>query len=360
MRIIIIRKDALALIPPLISVANILAELGHDVHIITSEVSNSIRSNLVSKGISYQTINYTGNKSFIGKIWQYLRFRFSVRRQLKRLDFDLLWVEDSHTMLALGTFIKKYKYVLQISELYDKDARLIKAIDKVIDEAQLVFMPEYNRCVMYQVWFKLKKRPILLPNKTYFVPRTSEIENILQKYTTYLKKIGSRKVILYQGLIHPKRPIEIFIKAASSLGDDYIFVVMGRDKYGLIDKYRELNSNLMHIDFIPAPDYLAITSIVHIGVLSYDTMILNNAYCAPNKIYEYGAFGIPMVGNDIPGLKLLEYSKAGILVDDNDEESILFAYRNIIKDYENYSHNAKVIYDKTDNKKTIRKALDTI
>lgn len=359
MQIVIIRKDALALIPPLLSVANILADLGHKVHIINSEVSEPISTILESKGITYQILNFTGKTSLIGKIIQYLKFRYNARKILSKLDFDLLWVEDSHTMLSLGTFIKRYKYVLQISELYNNDNRLMKAIGKVIDGAELVFMPEYNRSVMYQVWFKLKNRPILLPNKPYFVPSIDELEVIRPHYSKYIDNIGLRKVILYQGRIHPERNIEGYVKAATRLGNDYLFVVMGRDQYGLVEKYRALNANFLHIDFIPAPEYLAITSVVHIGILSYDPMLLNTAYCAPNKIYEYGAFGIPMVGNDIPGLKLLEQKKAGVLTDENDVDAIFSAYNKINEEYDTYARNAKLLYKETDNKETIRKALST-
>lgn len=360
MQIVIIRKDALALIPPLLSVANILADLGHKVHIITSEVSEPISTILESKGITYQILNFTGKTSLIGKIIQYLKFRYNARKILSKLEFDLLWVEDSHTMLSLGTFIKRYKYILQISELYNNDNRLMKAIGKVIDGAELVFMPEYNRSVMYQVWFKLKNRPILLPNKPYFVPSIDELEVIRPHYSSHLNKMASKKVILYQGRIHPERSIEGFVRAASLLGDDFLFVIMGKDQFGLVEKYRELNTNLLHIDFIPAPDYLLITSIAYIGILSYDPMLLNTAYCAPNKIYEYGAFGIPMIGNDIPGLKLLEHNNAGILIDENNEHAILNAYYWINENHETCSQNSKNLYNKTDNKETIRKALEML
>lgn len=360
MNIVIIRKDALALIPPLLSVANIMADLGHKIHIISSEVSEPIRKNLEKKKITYEIINFTGNKSKIGKIIQYLQFRYNARRVLAKHEFDILWVEDAHTILALGTFIKKYKYILQISELYDNDRLLMKAIGNVIHEAKVVFMPEYNRSVLYQVWYKLKRRPILLPNKPYIIPCLIELESIKKKYSIYINQIGTKKVILYQGFIHSERTIESFVKAAARLGGEYLFVVMGRDENGLVDKYKKLNSNLLHIEFIPPPDYLAITSIAYIGILSYHPMFLNTAYCAPNKIYEYGAFGIPMVGNDIPGLQLLKNNNAGILADENDVDAIFCAYKKINDSYNMYSRNAKIFFDEIDNKKTIYNALDLL
>jgi glycosyltransferase involved in cell wall biosynthesis len=360
MRILIIRKDAIALIPPLLSVANILADLGHDVHIITSEVSDSIAKQLSQKGITYEIINRTGKKHFIGKVYQYLMFRKDANKALKRASFDLLWVEDAHTILSLGTTILNYKYILQISELHNTDNRLLKAINKVIHESQAVFIPEYNRCILYQNWFKLATRPTLLPNKPYFLPNRDEIEKIKIKYNSIINQIRDKKIILYQGRIHPERLIDGFVSASKKLGDDWRFVIMGSDGFGLVEHYKTLNEKLIHIDFIPAPDYLAITSMARIGILSYDPMTLNTAYCAPNKIYEYGAYGIPMVGNNIPGLKILEEKQCGIIVDENDTESILNAYYTIDNDYENFSKCSLRQFDSTDNVSIIKNVLDHI
>lgn len=360
MRILIIRKDAIALIPPLLSVSYILADLGHQVHLITSEVSESIAQQLNQKGITFETIKYTGNKSFLGKVYQYLMFRREANKALKRNKFDLLWVEDAHTILSLGRFILKYKFVLQISELYDTDSRLIDAIKKVVGKAEAIFMPEYNRSVLYQNWFKLSHRPILLPNKSYFVPSNDEIESLKTKYSTIIEGLRNKKVILYQGRIHPDRLIDGFVKAAQDLGDDWVFVIMGRDHYGLVKRYKTLNHNLIHIDYIPAPDYLAITSLARIGILSYDPLKLNTAYCAPNKIYEYGAFGIPMVGNDIPGLKILTEKGCGIIADENNVGAIKEAYFEIDKNHDKYSQASFENFAQTDNMTTIKNALKVL
>lgn len=360
MKIVIIRKDSLKHIPPLLSVADILADLGHQVHVISTDLTASIKNNLETNGITYQELNYSNYSSKVGLVLSYIKYRFAANKALKKLEFDLLWVEDAHTITILGSVISKYKYILQISELYDDFPFLLKGIRKVIHEAQAVTMPEYNRACIYQVWFDLKKRPFILPNKPYFLPSTSQIDSLKLKYKKYIDLLSYKKVILYQGRIHPERTIEGFVKAAAELGNDWLFVIMGKDQLGLIGKYKVMNTNLLHIDFIPAPDYFSITSIARIGVLSYSPSRLNTAYCAPNKIYEFGAFGIPMVGNDIPGLKILEQYHAGAIADENDVESILSAYRKIDDEYEEYSKNAKSLYDITDNKDTIREMLSSL
>jgi glycosyltransferase involved in cell wall biosynthesis len=102
---------------------------------------------------------------------------------------------------------------------------------------------------------------------------------------------------------------------------------------------------------------LLFTSYCHIGLVSYDTNILNNAYCAPNKIYEYTAYGKPIIGNNIPGLKVLENYKAGILVDENDENSILSALSRLEESYMTYSNGALKLFVDNDNKKTIKSTI---
>lgn len=357
MRILIIRKDALAQLPPLLSAACILSDLGHQVHIISSDFSSSIVKVLEEKSISFEVLNHSGSTTILGKVRQYLSYRFNARRILATREFDLLWVEGGHTILALGGVLKHYKYVLQISELYDRFPKIINAIKKVINDAAIVFMPEYNRSVLYQIWFGLKRRPIVLPNKPYFIPSVEELSSISTKYSQFLNLINGKKMILYQGLIHAQRKLDNFVAAASEMGDDWVFVVMGKDDDGLVSKYREINPNIVHIDFIPAPDYLCITQKAYVGILSYDPMLHNTAYCAPNKIYEYGAFCIPMIGNDIPGLKVLESQKAGIVVNDSDINSIVNAYKSIDLSHEEYSINSHRLFKSSDNKQIIKDAL---
>lgn len=85
--------------------------------------------------------------------------------------------------------------------------------------------------------------------------------------------------------------------------------------------------------------------------------MLNTAFCAPNKIYEYGTFSIPMVGNEIPGLKILEQKGAGLLANENDIEAIKNIYFKIDHTHHQYAKNARLLFDETDNIATIKDAL---
>ena len=50
---------------------------------------------------------------------------------------------------------------------------------------------------------------------------------------------------------------------------------------------------------------------------------INAVFCAPNKVYEFAGFGIPMLCNDNPGLKYtVEYYGMGVCAEDLSVDSI--------------------------------------
>lgn len=353
MNIIVITKSKIKDIPPIISVSSILSDLGHKVEVISSEVNSKTADLFKEKGIKYVEFPYANAINPFHKLYEYRMFRNKVKQYLAKSTFDLLWIEGAHTIRSLGDFIKKYRYILQISELHTGHTAQLKAIGKVIHNAETVVMPEYNRTVIYKTWFNLKKRPSVLPNKPYMVPNTEELEGLKKKIFNNYQELKDKKIILYQGLIDKDRDLSNFIKAVKELGNEYKFVMVGKDG-GMVNYYISIDNNIAHIDFMPVPDYFVFTANAYIGILSYDSAILNNAYCAPNKIYEYGNFGLPMIGNDIPGLRYsIEKANAGIIVDEDNVDSIKNAILKIDADYEEYSKASKALFEECDNRKTI-------
>ena len=120
------------------------------------------------------------------------------------------------------------------------------------------------------------------------------------------------------------------------------------------DKIKEINPNTIYSEYIPAPLHLEVTSNAEIGLLFYDPDTLNKAFCAPNKIFEYSVFGLPIIGNNIPGLyNTIGRAKAGICTDFS-YEGIKKALEEIYSHYDEYSSMAYKFYDSVDNVKTMR------
>ena len=339
-----------------------LSDLGHEVSIVSVDINDYWRKELKQRNIQYYIIPDKEKRNKFNKVFEYRSFRSKVFAYLDQVIDDkrntFVWLIGGNTIYCLGDNIKKYRYILQIQELHEKDTQYKKVFARVINGAETVFVNEYNRAVLYQCWYNMKNRPAVLPNKPYFIDTEVKFDLSTFVDSSILEKIKNSKVILFQGQIVSYRDLSPYIKAAKELGG-YQIVLLGNE-YGMIEKYRQIDDTLIYIKRIPAPQYLGITALSHICLITYDPHSLNNSYCAPNKIYEYGAFGKPMIGNDIPGLKVIEDYHAGCLVDEDRLDTIKAALQRIEDEYPSYSVGAKQLYDGVDNKATITNIINTI
>jgi glycosyltransferase involved in cell wall biosynthesis len=119
---------------------------------------------------------------------------------------------------------------------------------------------------------------------------------------------------------------------------------MGRD-VGCVSQYRTLCTDLIHVEHVNAPTHLQLTSWASLGIVGYNHDSLNNLYCAPNKIYEYGSFGIPILANDVPGLTAtVERYSAGVCAK-SDEDEVRRGLDRIECQYEVFSAGSRQLYD---------------
>lgn len=359
-KIILITKTALEKIPPVISDLHILLDLGYRPSLIVTGISDGLKKDLEEKGITVHLIPDKHGLPIIGKLWSYYRFRRFCAKTAKEYatkSQPLLWIEGGHTILALGNSIKKYEYILQISELHERSKLQLNAIKHVIHSAKAVFMPEYNRTVLYQVWFHLEKRPTVLPNKPYLLPSEEQLYKIKEKYADTLSLLQGKKVILYQGGIYPSRQPDKIVSAAKNIGG-YQMLFVGQADPGIMESLKSIDKDIIHIDFLPFPDYLIFASVAHIGCAFYKADSINNIFCAPNKINEYSAYSLPMIGNDIPGLKyLFESTGAGVVANENDIKSIEAGLKLLDSNYDYYKSHAHNLYQLYDTKKIIEDVL---
>lgn len=362
MEIIVVNKEIFQNRPPVISTLLSLSDLGFKITLITVDINEYWKNELESRNIQYIVIPDKKTRNCLGKIVEYLNFKKKVFGILQERGNDvnetILWIVGGNTVFCLGKQLNRYRFILQLQELYENIGSYKNTFKKVINHAEAVFVNEYNRAILYQCWYNMKKRPYVIPNKPYFIDTNSTFDLSLYVDADSLERIKNSKVILFQGQIVSYRDLSPYIRAAKEIGG-YQIVLLGNE-YGMMDKYRQIDDSLIYIKRIPAPQYLGITALAHICLITYDSRSLNNAYCAPNKIFEYGAYGKPMVGNDIPGLKVIEKFNAGLLVDEENVESIKDALKRIESDYGAYSIGAKCLYENVDNKKTLLDVLQSI
>lgn len=206
-------------------------------------------------------------------------------------------------------------------------------------------------------WWNLKKLPYVFPNKPYnFSTAKNQLPTITETKKV-INKIKNKKVILYQGIMQNTEELCEVAKALKELNKDYVLVLMGIDKYNSVEKIKEIYDNTIYVSYIPAPYHLEITSYAYIGITFYRDDSLNKVFCAPNKIYEYSGFGIPIIANNIPGLKntVGKYNSAECI--QLNKNNIIYAINKIENNYFTYSKNAKKFFDSTNNKDTMERLL---
>lgn len=374
MKFILVHVGPINKYPPALSVMFSLRDLGYNVTLCATDIDNETETLCKKRNINIINININYSKQ-IHPFFKMLRLIILRGKLWKKIDkiYDnntIIWVFSDLALKHLGRKLLKKNFVLHMFELSEKTVYYYKLpflaikTKKYANKALAVIQAEYNRAHISRAWWDLKELPYILPNKPYIDRKVCKSSVITFPYAAdTIEKLKNKKIILYQGIISKERPLEPFIKAIDKLGNDYAFVIMANGK----NIYKNnCGNNTFFIPFVPPPYHLEITSHAYIGILSYvpaenEFSKLNALYCAPNKLYEYAMFGIPMVGNNIPGLKyVFEMYKVGVCFDYFDEQSIIHAIKTVELNYEEMSKAAKNFYNQTDIKNVLLNIVNDI
>lgn len=368
MKLIVVHIGNVKYYPPVLNMLNILDKMKE---IETVFITTKTDMTFVFDNINIQIIPVLyENYSSYSKLFLIPR----IRKKLWHLIDEeyksdtIIWITYSISLKCLGKKIIKKRYILQLMELTEKLYYHHRIKFFKLDEVQIgnnamaVVVPEYNRAHIVKAWWNLEKCPFILPNSPHLVTsieKNADIKDVEAK--KIIDSLADKKIILYQGILNEERPLDVFIRAVDRLGDEYAFVIMSNSE----NIYSNMKcNNFYFIPFVSPPAHLEITSHAYIGVLSYipfrnSFSVLNAVYCAPNKLYEYAMFGIPMIGNDIPGLRFVfETSGLGYCISDFVEENVISAIKKIELNYEFYGKNSANFYCSMDLEQHLKKILE--
>lgn len=350
-KILFIFDRNLSSLPPMLAVIDSLIK-EYEITFIVRDREEDIENLYKSEKISFIAYNknfYSNSKFFraIKRIKRIYFFRKFVPQLIKEQKYDLVWIATAEAAVFLGKPIKGSKYFFSIYELYDIVPELLNKIKPIAQKATCVIVPEINRAFMLRFWLDLNNTPKVIPNRPVSIPETNE------EWPKELESVKGKKIILYQGHITRARNLDALCEAVSQI-PEYVLVLMGSSHENYASELSERYSNILQISFLTPPSHLNITSKAHIGIVTYDFTDLNGVYCAPNKIWEYSGYGIPMLANSIPGLiYTVGNSGAGYCVEMDNCEKIVYALQDIEKNYERYSSCSSKMFNSVDVKKHI-------
>ena len=302
----------------------------------------------------------TGLRKIVNRLKRVLTFfrhRREVRSLLPKLEAEhgelLIWGQEFAGMALVGNRVMKYRHIVTMFEMFPPHSPLWVGVNynKIMQTATVV-LPEPNRAWIYKAWMGLEKLPHVIYNKIDPHPRQRNMP-LPQEAQEAFTKIGDRPVFLFQGSWREDRKdIGMVLETIAKHRPEYCVVTMPatEEATARLSKY----DNAFVLPFIPAPGHLAVTSHATVGLAFYSEQPrdffsrLNPIYCAPTKIYEYAGFGIPTLGNKLPGLQdTIERAGAGICCDLM-EEAILAAADKLIADIDRFQRNAVKFFEDTD------------
>ncbi len=363
-------------IPPVLNLINCLLDMGVNVNLVSYDVDRLDKSILEHPNFKYKTKQSIVFNGTINRIKRFItNHNFGKKETVDFMkESDILWTPTDTTVRFLGKTVLNYKHIMQLMELIPgkdipMDYGMFKfPIAKYAQKAAKVVVPEINRAYIQKTWWDLKETPIVLPNKPYNIFDETETERNIEPEA--IKKVTSekRKIVLYLGGICPDRSLENYAEAVTQLGDDYCLYIVGRamgiteeEKLdNLIKKY----SCVEYMGYFKAPSHLFFVKYAHIGLLPYKTTnemqnisALNALYCAPNKIYEYAKYGVPMVGSDVLGLRHpFEKYNIGVCAEDR-AQSIVKALKIVEENHDKMAENSTRFYEDTDFKAIVEDIL---
>ena len=376
-KVVMVHYGNVPLCPPVINACECLVNNSIKVHLIGGAIADLPDILLKNSLFSFNDLgDFRTSSSYAEKfkkrkrIYREMRNAFSANMQ----DGDILWTTNEAAVMYLNKLIKPYHdhHVLQLMELINYcpvsyKLPIIKfPIDEYARRAWKTVVPEINRAHIQKILWKQEKVPYVLPNKSYYL----EPGNMTEEVEAALKKIEEedRKIIFYMGIFSPDRDMDSCIKAINALGDDYCLVAIGRVSEVMRERAEYIinnTSNFKYLGFFNPPKHLHFLKYAHIGLTpyrpSYDIKYaspLNSLYCAPNKIFEYAGYGIPMIGTDVLGLRTpFEKYDIGICCQDLSVESIVDAVNKIEQKYETMRDNCFKFYESVDMDKIIREII---
>lgn len=369
-RVIYIVKTDLHFYPPCMAQIRYLKACGVNVEVWFASSNDSALRILEKEQIPYVCLGESPRKkSKLSKVKNWLEFRQNVQQQLKKENIaeseeTLLWIGTAESAIPLIGMLKKYHYTLTMLELLDdaKNQSKRKLFGMLAKDAKALVACEMTRAYLMQYWYDLKKLPYVMPNKPYELGVQKCTSPSCQQTENAIELVKGKKFIIFQGIYQKLEYMKAVAQVLASMNSEYYLVLMGFDLYktNAYEELRKIYAKVIEVPSLPAPLHLEVTSHAHMGLVFYDDCTLNQAFCAPNKIYEYAGFGIPMIANKIPGLEnTVGKFNAGCCVN-FDTEELIKAIRDIDANYAKYSENAMALYEATDNRSLMETIIEDI
>lgn len=345
--------------PPCITQVLTLADGGYRVEVLTSNCGDGIKQLLAQHGVGctcYPILHHPWR--LLQRVMNFFHYGWTAFQFLRQHPGKerVIWLGTDETAMKFWLFVgRRHPVVVNALEFYEREDYQ-RAMARIAPRADILTACQSQRAAYMMDWWHLSARPVILPNRPYGHPRQRGLSGSTPESAQAIARLQGRRTVLYQGAIRDEREVVLLAKGMAAAGLDYQLALMGADVGGSVARIQEIYPNTVYLGRFPAPLHLEITSHACIGVAAYEDDCINNRYCAPNKIYEYTGFGIPVLCNTVPGLtQTIGAARAGLCVDFSRPEEVAGALAEMEREYDAYAANARRFFDAADHTEEILK-----
>ncbi|MFA5206205.1 MAG: glycosyltransferase [Lentisphaeria bacterium] len=315
MRILMFFPGRVEHLPPLMSSAAVLADLGAAVTVLAAGAAPASAAYLERHGVTVRLASPAPAQPATrwGRGWLRARLGVELLRAKAACLPDCLWFHGPYAMeyAWLPGVCRGVRLVAHAHEHFT-EPHLRLAQRRVLRRAHAVICPEVNRLWLLRLadggpgrWFCIPNRPA-----ADMLPAAAGEPETRAAFVAAGGGPECRKFLIYQGTFMADRCLETAVQAFRGVPDPEAgFILIGDSLAGSRhDRLKALAAADARVVLLPSrpfPRHLPVTAGCHAGVLLYAPTSLNNVYCAPNKLYEYAAMGLGMVLPDYPGLAAL-------------------------------------------------------
>lgn len=181
-----------------------------------------------------------------------------------------------------------------------------------IRKADYVITPNESRALfLVERGYSPRRPPLPIMN----IPDFGEVPGASSATRAEFGLSADDIVVIYQGWIADDRFSTDLVEAFSLLPHRFRLLLVGDGPamprvHALLAQDPE--RRVIATGYVPKRKVVEYLGISDMGIILYDGRVLNNYYCAPNKLFDYINAGIPIVANDLPELRRVVEAAPGV------------------------------------------------
>jgi hypothetical protein len=365
MNILLISINSFSSIPVMRFIINDL-KIKHKLYLVECYIIGSYKFDFITTSyikVFNNNLEFN-NQTVFFKVFKFFKVFYEIGSFALQNSKPIIYTQDFEiiafcTLIKKILFFKKMYIVYHQFEVVNFETNRYKLLKSC--KPDLVIFPEVNRLLYFKKFTNGNTSSLIFPNTCSV---NTYIEKKLEADT--FKKIGDRKVIGHVGNIGSDHFIDILCNLIENSDENEFFFVLIGDYDLKVSKILQIfknKNNVIMLSYLPHAELSKIYSIIDVGIILYKPLDINYDCCAPNKLYEYWSYGIPVFAHKLKGLNSLFKNKIYGKLFDFYTPNVLFELTNNLRKYERSSYLKNIFSDDNDIKNylpLLEKAIKTL